>query len=133
MFAISNLSKTARAALAAVVLGSAAISAAPAQAAGPGIGFWFGNGGSSVYFYGGSGGGRDWGFRRHRHDYCRRISTISARATLRRYGYHSIRLMRETPREIRFSAVYRHWQYIVTVDRCSGQVQSVRRSRHHGW
>lgn len=134
MFALSNLNKTARAALAAVVIGSAAIgAAAPAQAASSGFGIWFGNNGSSVYMYGGD-HNRGWGDRRwHRRHVCDRIGPRRGHHIVRRSGFHHIRLQRENRRHLRYRAIRHGWVYAVVVNRCSGNLDRVRPLHHRRW
>ncbi|HEY8596539.1 MAG TPA: hypothetical protein VIL84_14985 [Devosiaceae bacterium] len=130
MINLSFARKTARAAIAAAVLGTSAIAAMPAQAYdGPSFSFSFGSGGSSFSIY--SDGYND--YRWDRHDRWNRCLTDrQIFREVRRDGYRNVSIIRELPRFVTVRAVKHGWVYRLTVNRCNGNIARVARL-HRAW
>lgn len=126
MFSTTSFKNTSRAAIAALVIGAASISAMPAQAASTNFGFSF-NAGNGLSFSIDEG-------QRNRHDGPRRFERVclsdnQIRRDLRNSGFDNIRFGRERRGSVQVVAERGRWEYVLKVDRCDGQVATVDRQR----
>jgi len=117
---LSTLKRSGRAAVVALVLGAATVTAMPTQAMAqsPSFSFSIDLGGGSLRFRGGD-------FSRK---FC--LSNNQVRRELRKHGFRDIDIVRSLNRNrVEVIARYgRNW-YVLRVDRCSGQVRIVERLR----
>ena len=118
------ITKTARAAALAAALGAAAVTAMPAQAAGPYFSFGFGMGP---------------GFYPH-HDHFRNFypgfypgfvcyTDFQVRRAIARAGYYNVYLNAPMGRYVQARATRGSRTYLITFDRCSGYIVNVQRLR----
>lgn len=115
--------------IAAGLIATTALTAAPASAAG--LSFHFGNGGPSIVLshgpmYGQRWGGHRWG---HRH---RRLAPREVRWILRDRGFHHIRFMDRRGPVYHVRAKKRHRTFVLVVSARSGEILSRHRIRR-GW
>lgn len=127
-----SFQKTARAMIAALVIGAASISAMPAQAAGGNVAFGFNfNSGNGVSFSVGADqqhhGKRMQHKRRHRS--C--MNDRQLRRGLRDYGFRAISFGGERRGKVRAEATRGRWEYSMRVDRCDGEVSRLTKVRRH--
>jgi hypothetical protein len=133
---LPDLRAASKAAVVAAVLGATALAAMPAQAQSPGFsfGFGFGNGGMG-YGPGYGPGYRDYdpGFYGRRPYFPRMCMTdFQVRRALQARGYSDIRLNAPRGRLIEARATRGGIVYLITFNRCSGQIVDRQRLRRSG-
>jgi hypothetical protein len=119
----TNFKHMGHAAVLAVALGTACLSAAPVQAQEPSVNFQIelGNGGPSDQ-------GRRGAPRRDDFRAC--LSDRQVRRGLSDYGFRNVELRRDIGRDrVEARGDYRRWTYSMRVDRCTGRVDRVERLR----
>lgn len=130
MTKLSNLQKTTRAAVAALVIGAASMSVMPAQAANTvTFGFSFGSNGGSSYSHQTNQAPRATQVH-HRNNWERqRLTNRDIRRGLRDYGFRQIKFANRENRRVRVTAVRDGWQYKLRVNRKNGNVKVLDRER----
>jgi hypothetical protein len=119
---LSTVMKSGRAAIVAVTLGAAAITALPVQA--QSFSFEFGiRGGGNTFSFGIDDGRR---FRRA----C--LTNNEIRRGLRRNGFEDIRFLSRRGVRVQVYAEWGRRAYILTINRCNGRVVDVDRVRRRG-
>lgn len=129
MTSTSKIKSTARAALAALVISSAAVTAMPAQAAGPAnFGFSFNSGNGLSFFITDGQHQRQLG---KKHKQVRRacLTNQQIRRDLRHSGFHNIKFNKNNGKKVRVTAVRGRWVYKLRVNRCNGNVATLDRDR----
>lgn len=132
MSAFSIFQKTTRAAVAALVISAASISAIPAQAASNDVtfGFSFNSGNGVSFSTGGGNHGHHKKIRPHQpQDIC--ASNRSIQRGLYSNGFHDISFVGERRGKIRVHAIRGRWEYSMRVDRCDGRVSHLKKLRRH--
>lgn len=134
MTKLSHFKKTTRAAVAALVIGAASISAMPAQAANNvTFGFSFGTNGTTTY--------SSQAFQspqatqvHHRNNWERQnLNNRQIRRGLREHGFRNIKFANQENRRVRVTAVRGGWKYKLRVNRRNGNIKVLDRNRiHHG-
>jgi hypothetical protein len=121
MFSTKTFKTSSRAALAALIIGAASVSAMPAQAANPNFSFGF-NSGNGLTFYFGDG-------QQHRRFQQVCMTNREIRRDLRQSGFRNIRFGKQRKSKVRVIAVRGRWEYELRVNRCNGQVATLDRTR----
>jgi len=131
MTAILTLKNTTRAAVAALIIGAASISAMPAQAASNNVGFGFNfNSGNGISFSIASDNNDRSRGRDVRHSQRRAcLSDRQLSRGLRDYGFDDIRLGRESRGKVAVEATRGRAEYTMLVDRCDGDVSRLEQKR----
>lgn len=130
MTSTTNFKTTARAALAAFVIGSASLAAMPAQAQGTAnFGFSF-NSGNGLSFSITEGQGQRKSVKKKRHQRAC-LNNQSIRRDLRNSGFRNISFNNGNNNRVRVSAVRGRWVYKLRVNRCNGNVATLDRKRVH--
>lgn len=122
---LSNLKSKGRAAVIAVVLGAASITAAPAPVMAQSFSFDFGIGG----------GGDNFSFELDRRGARIRrdcLSNNEIRRGLRRSGWDDIRFLDRRGNRVTVIAEWRRADYRLTINRCTGRVTDIDRIRRRG-
>lgn len=136
MPAIHRIKSALRPLLAATVLGAAGLAAATPAMAQPSFNFQLnipGQQGGSVEFGFGNQGGGGWHNRDRWPGQGRCLSDREIRQGIGAYGYRDVRIGRELGRQrVQIQAINGPWVYSMRVDRCTGQVDNVRRERRAG-
>ena len=128
---LSTIQKTTRAAVAALIIGAASISAVPAQA-GNNVSFGFSfNSGNGVGFSIGSNNHRQRQHVGHRRQQRQCMTNWQVRQGLRGYGFNHIRIMKTHRAKVWVRAVRGRWEYKMIVNRCDGQVNRMKKVRRH--
>lgn len=128
MTAKNTFTKTARAAVAALIIGAASISAVPAAQAGNNnlsFGLSFNSGGGVSLSIAGSDNHRVHAKRRQGRRHCN--SDWQIRSGLRDHGFSNIHFVQERRGNIKIQAQRGRWVYSMRVDRCDGQVSRIRK------
>lgn len=130
---ISNLKTTTRAAFAALIIGAAAVSAVPAQAANNGVtfGFSFGSNGSTVYSTQNH-QTRSATTVHHRRWNSQELSNRDIRRGLRDYGFRNIKFANRDNRRVRVTAVRDGYKYKLRVNRRNGNIKILDQRRLQG-
>lgn len=119
--AINMVMKSGRAALLALTLGAATVTAMPAQAQEPSFSFRFGiDGGGNNFAFGIRDGKK---FRRE----C--LTNSEIRRGLSREGFRDIRFLDRSGVRVKVYAEHRRGSYVLTLNRCTGRVTDVERVR----
>jgi hypothetical protein len=129
--ALSRFKSAGRAAVVAAVLGATSLTAMPVQAQ-PSFNFHLQipGGGGEVQRHEGDGYGTyhhddDWRYR------C--LTNREVRRGIARYGFRNVEIVRELRRDrVIVTAVYGRWLYSMRVDKCTGEVDRVKRERRIG-
>jgi hypothetical protein len=122
---LSNLKKSGRAAVVALVLGAASLTSMPAMAQSPSFTFEFGIGGGGEGFSFGTGRRGE----RIRRDCLTNREIVRG---LRRNGFDDIEIVRRRGNRLQIIADYGRSTYRLTVHRCTGRVTDIDRIRRGG-
>jgi hypothetical protein len=134
MISTKTFKTSSRAALAALIIGAASVSAMPAQAANPNFSFGFNTGNGLTFYFGD--GQQHRGLNKHRRQQvC--MTNRQIRRDLRDSGFRQIRFGKAQNGKVRVFAIRGRWEYKLNVNRCSGRVATLDRTRirpvrHHG-
>lgn len=128
--ALSRFKSAGRAAVVAGVLGATSLSAMPVQAQ-PSFNFHLQIPGGEIQRHQGGG---DYGTYHHDDDWRYRcLTNREIRRGLGRYGFRHVEVVRELRRDrVVVTAIRDRWLYSMRVDRCSGEVDRIRRERRIG-
>ena len=129
MTSIKTLKTTTRAALAAIIIGAAGVSAMPAQAAQTNFGISFNTGNGLSIFLGEGPHRRNFDNRWDRDFHRACLGNREIRRSLRHYGYHNIRFGKQHRNKVRVIAVRGRWVHTLRVNRCNGRVAVIDRER----
>jgi len=131
MSKLSTIQKTTRAVVAAIVIGAASMSVAPAQAGNNNVTFGFSfHSGNGVGLSIGSGNSRNHHQVNHRRQQqC--MTNRQVRRGLSDYGFNHIRFTKTKRAKIWVKAVRGGWQHKLIVNRCNGQVRNIKKVRRH--
>ncbi len=123
---LATFKKAGRAAVIALALGSASLTAAPALAqSGPAFNFQLDLGNGSVEF-----GTQERGGFYEGDDFRRCLSDRQIRRGLRAHGFDNVDIRRDIGRNrVEARGTYGRWLYSMRVNRCSGRVDRVERLR----
>lgn len=123
---LTLLKKSGRAALVALTLGAATVTAMPAQAqSSPSFNFSFGiNGGGDNFSFG-------WNNGRQIRRAC--LSDSEVRRGLQRNGFSNVRFLDRRGIRIRVMAEHRRDTYRMSINRCTGRVTDIERVRDRYW